>query len=61
MGYQLDHHGYIDLYDNRCERFTIDAGHSRIAYAAEMLLTDPADVIEPDAPETPVSSFPTRP
>jgi transglutaminase-like putative cysteine protease len=53
-----DHHGYIDLYDNPCERFTIDAGHSRIAYAAELLLTDPADVIKPDARETPVSSVP---
>jgi transglutaminase-like putative cysteine protease len=53
-----DHHGYIDLYENRCERFTIDSGSSRIAYEAELLLTDPADVIEPDAPETPVASLP---
>jgi transglutaminase-like putative cysteine protease len=55
-----DHHGYADLYGNRCERFTIDAGSSRIAYDAEVLLTDPADVIEPDAPETPVSSLPAE-
>jgi transglutaminase-like putative cysteine protease len=53
-----DHHGYIDLYGNRCERFTIDSGCSRIAYQAELWLTDPADVIEPDAPETPVASLP---
>jgi transglutaminase-like putative cysteine protease len=53
-----DHHGYIDLYGNRCERFTIASGRSRIAYAAELLLTAPADVIEPDAPETPVASLP---
>jgi transglutaminase-like putative cysteine protease len=53
-----DHHGYLDLYGNRCERFTIDAGHSRIAYEAELLLTDPADVIEPDATETPIPSLP---
>jgi transglutaminase-like putative cysteine protease len=53
-----DHHGYLDHYENRCERFTIDAGSSRIAYEAELLLTDPADVIEPDTPETPVASLP---
>jgi transglutaminase-like putative cysteine protease len=53
-----DHHGYIDLYGNRCERFTIASGRSRIAYEAELLLTAPADVIEPDAPETPVASLP---
>jgi transglutaminase-like putative cysteine protease len=53
-----DHHGYLDHYENRCERFTIAAGSSRIAYEAELLLTDPADVIEPDALETPVAHLP---
>jgi hypothetical protein len=50
-----DHHGYIDHYENRCERFAIASGSSRIAYEAEVLLTDPADVIEPEAP---VASLP---
>jgi transglutaminase-like putative cysteine protease len=53
-----EHHGYVDHYLNRCERFTIEAGSSQIAYEAELLLTDPADLIEPDAPETPVASLP---
>ena len=53
-----DHHGYVDIYGNRCERFLVGAGSSRIAYQAELLLTDPADVIEPDAPETAVASLP---
>ena len=53
-----DHHGYLDLYENRCERFTIEAGSSRIAYEAELLLSDPADVIEPDASGTPAASLP---
>jgi transglutaminase-like putative cysteine protease len=53
-----DHHGYIDLYENRCERFTIGPGSARIVYEAELVLTDPADVIEPDVPETPVDSLP---
>jgi transglutaminase-like putative cysteine protease len=53
-----DHHGYIDLYENRCERFKLASGSSRIAYEAELLLSHPADVIEPNAPETPVASLP---
>jgi transglutaminase-like putative cysteine protease len=48
-----DHHGYLDLYENRCERFSIEAGASVIAYEAELLLTDPADVILPDLAELP--------
>lgn len=54
----FDHYGYIDSYGNRCERFVIASGRSRIAYEAELVLTEPADVIEPDAPETPVASLP---
>lgn len=53
-----DHHGYLDRYENRCERFTIGAGRSRIAYQAEVVLSDPADVIDPQAAETPVESLP---
>ncbi len=53
-----DHHGYIDHYANRCERFAIAAGVSRIGYEAELLLTDPADAADPDAPETPVAELP---
>ena len=55
-----DHHGYIDLYANRCERFTIDPGSCRIAYEAELVLTHPADLIKPNAPETPVVSLPNE-
>ena len=36
-----DHHGYVDLYGNRCERFRIPAGHARIAYEAELALSAP--------------------
>jgi transglutaminase-like putative cysteine protease len=53
-----EHHGYVDHYENRCERFMIDAGSCRIAYEAELMVADPADVIEPDTPETPVESLP---
>jgi transglutaminase-like putative cysteine protease len=53
-----DHHGYLDHYENRCERFTIDAGRSRIGYEAELVLADPADAIDPEAAETPVDELP---
>ena len=53
-----DHHGYIDHYSNRCERFEIDAGSCEIVYEAELLVTDPADVFAPDAAETPVAALP---
>jgi transglutaminase-like putative cysteine protease len=53
-----DHHGYVDAFGNRCERFAIESGSSSIAYEADVLLPDPADVIEPDAPETEVAALP---
>jgi len=52
------HHGYIDLYGNRCERFEIPAGTSRLAYDARLLLSEPADVIDRAARETPVGELP---
>lgn len=53
-----DHHGYVDTYGNRCERFTIAAGPSRVAYEAELVLESPADVIAPEARETPPTALP---
>ena len=52
------HHAYIDAYGNRCERFELAAGDSRITYEARVVLNRPADVIAPDTPETPVESLP---
>jgi len=53
-----DHHGYVDLYGNRCERFTIAAGASRIVYDAEVVLSTPGDQIAPGTPETPIMALP---
>jgi transglutaminase-like putative cysteine protease len=53
-----DHHGYVDLYGNRCERFRIPAGHARVAYEAELALTAPADAIDPGAVEVAVEALP---
>jgi transglutaminase-like putative cysteine protease len=52
-----DHHGYTDLYGNRCERFDVGSGRSHITYQAELVLTDPADVVDAHAAETPVESL----
>jgi transglutaminase-like putative cysteine protease len=52
------HHEYTDHYGNRCERFALAAGDSRIGYEAQVVLAHPADLIEPHAPETPVGSLP---
>ena len=56
--YSGDHHGYTDLFGNRCERITIAAGASRIVYEAEVLLTSPGDRIAPGTPETPIMALP---
>jgi transglutaminase-like putative cysteine protease len=53
-----EHHGYIDGYGNRCERFELGAGASQIAYEAQVLLRSPADLIVPDAAEIPVGALP---
>ena len=52
------HHGYVDGYGNRCERFALAAGDSQITYEADLVLSAPADLIELDAPEIPVASLP---
>jgi transglutaminase-like putative cysteine protease len=52
------HHGYIDHYGNRCERFALETGDSRIGYEAQVMLSRPADVIQPQAAEIPVGSLP---
>jgi transglutaminase-like putative cysteine protease len=53
-----EHHSYLDHYANRCERFALGSGLSEISYEAKLLLTDPADLILPDAQETPVDLLP---
>jgi hypothetical protein len=53
-----DHHGYIDLFGNRCERVTIPAGASQIVYETEVVLSSPRDRISPGTPETPVMTLP---
>jgi transglutaminase-like putative cysteine protease len=57
-GGTLEHHGYVDQYGNRCERFELATGTSRITYQAQVTLARPSDVIEPDAAEVPVSLLP---
>src|ERR1700733_5305850 len=44
------HHGYLDHYGNRCERFTLASGESRIADAAGAVLGAAAGRIEAGVP-----------
>ena len=53
-----EHHGYLDHYGNRCERLELASHSSRIGYEAQVLVREPADPVEPGAPETPVTSLP---
>ena len=53
-----DHHCYLDHYGNRCERFGLGIGATEITYAADVVVADGADRIEPETPETPVQSLP---
>ena len=52
------HHSYLDQYGNRCERFELAAGSSRIVYEATLLLSSPRDLIVPAAPEVAVAQLP---
>jgi transglutaminase-like putative cysteine protease len=52
------HHGYLDQYGNRCERFELTSGGSRVSYEAQVVVAAPADVIEPGAREVPVAQLP---
>jgi transglutaminase-like putative cysteine protease len=52
------HHGYLDLYGNRCERFSLPAGFSRVVYEAEVMIWSPDDRIASGTPETPAMALP---
>jgi transglutaminase-like putative cysteine protease len=52
------HHAYVDGSGNRCERFALRAGASRIVYGAELLLAQPVDTADFTLPETPVADLP---
>jgi transglutaminase-like putative cysteine protease len=53
-----EHHGYVDSYGNRCERFALRTGTSHVTYEAQLAIAHPADVIDLDARETPVGELP---
>ncbi len=54
------HHGYLDGYGNRCERFSLPAGDLELAYEARVLIPEPADRISRDAAETPIAELPSQ-
>jgi transglutaminase-like putative cysteine protease len=52
-----EHHGYVDHYGNRCERFALGSGSSRVSYEAQVMLARPDDLIDRDVGETPVAEL----
>lgn len=52
------HHGYVDAFGNRCERFDLPMGESRLGYAAEVRTATAPDEVAPDAWETPTGALP---
>ena len=59
-GTDAEHHGYIDGYGNRCERFELAAGGSQIAYSAQVSLAAPADESRSTSARHLWASSPTR-
>ena len=57
-GTDADHHGYVDMFGNRCERVVIPAGASQIVYDADVEVPTPRDQIAPGTPETPIMELP---
>jgi transglutaminase-like putative cysteine protease len=55
---EADHHRYLDLFGNSCERFTIPAGASHVVFEAEVMLSSSGDRIVLDTPETPIMALP---
>jgi transglutaminase-like putative cysteine protease len=54
------HYCYLDHYGNRCERFALEPGETHIKYETTVLLPNPADLITPETPETPVALLPDQ-
>ncbi len=54
----VPHYAYVDGFANRCERFSLSPGESHLTYEAEVLIADPADLIDRSAVETPVAALP---
>lgn len=54
----VGHHGYLDHYGNRCERFELRPGAVSLTYEARVAIAQPYDVILPGAGETPVDELP---
>ena len=55
---EADHHTYLDGYGNRCERFLIPEGASRLTYTARLTLGDPDDAAGAGAREVAPSELP---
>ena len=55
---ELDRHGYVDGYGNRCQRLTLPEGRSTLRYEAMVTVPDATEEVDLDAMETPVADLP---
>jgi transglutaminase-like putative cysteine protease len=51
-------HGYLDLFQNRCERLILPTGASTLCYDAVVEVSGEPDPVAPDAPQLPVEQLP---
>ena len=49
---------YLDVFGNRCARFTAPAGHLRISSTSTIEADESPDPVYPEAPQTPVEELP---
>jgi transglutaminase-like putative cysteine protease len=54
----VDVREYVDVFDNRCWRFTAPAGRFRVRYDALVAISGDPDRVVPDAPLVPVEHLP---
>lgn len=55
---QLRHHGYLDLYGNRCERMTLPAGVCTIRFDATVVVPDATERVDTAAREVAIAELP---
>ncbi|WP_326557453.1 transglutaminase-like domain-containing protein [Micromonospora sp. NBC_01796] len=58
MDPQTPRHGYVDLYDNVCQRLTLPSGTSTVRYDALVSVPDATEDVDLDAAEVPTALLP---
>jgi transglutaminase-like putative cysteine protease len=54
----LNHHNYLDVYGNRCERITLPAGDCMVRFDATVVVPDGTEAFDENAGEVPIADLP---